>query len=417
MRMTTAMPELNCPPCVMPMSVGEGERAGFAGMQRDDLHFSQYASLARTNFFSSTTRTRSALVRSSQLSLSKNEAAQTQFNTSLRGSAPQRALPRPKQSAIQSFGRGIASYLTILISLLLSACSTDLPPNPYDNINDQIDTSQTPTLDPNSFAGIHKNILQPTCANSGCHDGTFEPDYRTTESAYNTLVYHPIIKNDTLGTFQYRVVPGDKNKSMIYFRLTQDLNGNSGIMPLSIDPGSDWNSKKDGYIQNIANWIEAGAPDVFGNKPVLPNKQPQMLGAIATPAGINAPYARYPNGAMKIPIGSSSIDIWFSLTDDSTATTALLHNKVKFSLKMNDFANAFEENLQIVSSPITASGYDGSAVSYYHKININPYDYGIPGNNIFIRIYVQDPQNDVTEIPSKYSEDIFKTYFTLVLLD
>ncbi len=308
---------------------------------------------------------------------------------------------------------GIA--LSFAIFTLLSSCSRDLPPNPYDNLNDQIDTSQIPVIDPNSFAGIHKNILKPTCANSGCHDGTFEPDYRTIESAYNTLVFHPVVKNDTNNSFQYRVLPGDKDKSMIYFRLTQDLNGNSGIMPLLVNPGSDWLTKKTEYIQNIVNWINSGAKDILGNSPTRANKRPQMLGVMAAPAGTTVFFERFPNGSVKVPLGMSSIDVWFALSDDSTAVTALTHNKVKFSLFMNDFTTAQERSLQIVSSPEQADGYEGTQVNYYHKITINPYDFGIPGNNIFMRIYVKDPQNDITEIPSKYSENVFKAYFTLVL--
>src|SRR5688572_16419754 len=117
-------------------------------------------------------------------------------------------------------------FSCLLFALSLSSCEKDFPANPYDNVNDHLDTSQVAVIDPNSFAGIHKNILKPTCANSGCHDGTFEPDYRTLESAYNTLVFHPIVKNDTNNAYQFRVLPGDINMSMIYVRLTTDLNGN-----------------------------------------------------------------------------------------------------------------------------------------------------------------------------------------------
>jgi len=297
---------------------------------------------------------------------------------------------------------------------LVTSCSADLPPNPYDNINDNIDTSQTPVIDPNSFAGIHKNIFQPTCANSGCHDGAFEPDFRTIESAYNTLVFRPIVKNDTNNTYQYRVVPGDVSKSILHVRITQDLNGNSGYMPLLINPGSDWPANKPEYIQNIVNWINAGAKDILGNTPTRANKRPQMLGVMAAPAGTTVFFDRYPNGSIKVPLGISSIDVWFALSDDSTATTALTNNKVKFSLFMNDFTTAQERSLQI-GSPIQADSYEGTQVNYYHKITINPYDFGIAGNNLFMRIYVKDPQNDITEIPSKYSENVFKTYFTLVL--
>ena len=55
----------------------------------------------------------------------------------------------------------------------------------------------------------HKNILEPKCANPACHDGTFEPDFRTIEGSYNTLVYHPVTKNDEDLTYEHRVVPGD----------------------------------------------------------------------------------------------------------------------------------------------------------------------------------------------------------------
>ncbi len=297
----------------------------------------------------------------------------------------------------------------------ISSCSQNLPPNPYESVSDQIDTAQVAVVDPNSFAGIHKNILAVTCANSGCHDGTFEPDYRTIESAYNTLVFHPVKKNDTLNSFQYRVAPGSLDKSMLYLRITQDLNGNSGIMPLIVNPGSDWPSKKDEYIQNIANWIEGGAKDILGNSPVTPNRRPQMLGAAVFPAGTTVQFERASNGSAKIPLGSSSIDIWFSLYDDSSAVTAFAENKVRFSLFMNDFTAAEERSLQVLASPLQAEGYGGTQADFYHKITINPYDFGIPGNNIFMRIYVKDPQNDITEIPSKHSEDAFKTYFTLVL--
>lgn len=299
--------------------------------------------------------------------------------------------------------------------IIISSCSQDLPPNPYEKVSDQIDTSQVAAVDPNSFAGIHKNILAVTCANSGCHDGTFEPDYRTLESAYNTLVFHPVKKNDTLNSFQYRVVPGSLDMSMLYLRITQDLNGNSGIMPLIVNPGSDWPSKKDEYIRNIANWIEGGAKDILGNSPVTPNRRPQMLGVAVFPAGTTVPFGRASNGSAKIPLGSSSIDIWFSLSDDSTDVAGLSENKIRFSLFMNDFDSAESRNLQITATPLQAEGYEGLVVNYYHKITISPYDFGIPGNNIFMRIYVKDLQNDVTEIPSKYSEDAFKTYFTLVL--
>lgn len=310
------------------------------------------------------------------------------------------------------------SFCIVLFVIMntLASCEKDLPPNPYNQISNPLDTLTGNHLDPNSIAGLHKNIFKPTCSNSGCHDGTFEPDYRTIESTYNTLVYQPVIKNDTLNTYEYRVFPGKVGESMLYIRLIEDLNGNSGIMPLEVDPGSDWLEKKEDYIKNIVTWIENGAKDILGNAPVIPNKRPQMLGITAMPGGGNMPFARQPNGAMIVPPASNSIDIWVSLSDDETATPDLLHNKIRFSLFMNDFDNAVERELDIVTTPLRETGYEGAQVDFYHRITINPYDFvQAPSNNIFIRVYVKDTENDITEIPATHSETIFKTYFTLIL--
>ena len=153
---------------------------------------------------------------------------------------------------------------------ILPACIYTDPPNPYDDV----DTGPTddnddplPSLDPNSIQGIHQNVFLPTCANSGCHDGTFEPDFRTVESTYATLVNHPVIKNDGGSTYAARVVPYDADGSMLWRRLNEDLPASSGIMPLEVDVGSDWYSKKTEYLNNIKTWINNGARDQFGNTP------------------------------------------------------------------------------------------------------------------------------------------------------
>jgi len=138
--------------------------------------------------------------------------------------------------------------------------------NPYDQIDEEIQQDSTDTeLDPTSLAGLHANIFIKTCANSGCHDGTFEPDFRTVESSYNTLVNHPIIKNDPQNSFEVRVLPGDAAASQLVTRLEKDIDDNSGIMPLIIEPDSDWPEKREEYIQNIKDWIAAGAKDALGN--------------------------------------------------------------------------------------------------------------------------------------------------------
>src|ERR1700726_4030253 len=77
----------------------------------------------------------------------------------------------------------------------------------------QIDTAG------NSFYQAYTKVLSVSCSKATCHDGSFEPDFRTLESAYYTLVYHPIIKNNFLHRFQYRVVPFDTTMSVLYQRL------------------------------------------------------------------------------------------------------------------------------------------------------------------------------------------------------
>ncbi len=143
--------------------------------------------------------------------------------------------------------------------IALSACSKKTG-NPFDLETEETQAEEAAAeLGPNSLAGIHANVFAPTCANSGCHDGTFEPDFRTIGSTYNTLVYHPVIKNDPQGSFEFRVVPDDVDASQLIARLTYDIDGNSGRMPLAVEPDSDWPDKREEYIDNIKNWIRNGA--------------------------------------------------------------------------------------------------------------------------------------------------------------
>lgn len=165
-----------------------------------------------------------------------------------------------------------------LLSLLLLACKKKEAAKPYLDAALQPPPPPVDTLlmGPYAFASLYRDIFQPTCSNSGCHDGNFEPDFRTIESSYNTLVYQPIIKNNPAGEFTYRVLPGNPNASVLIERLTNDIDGISGIMPLSVDPGSDYTAKKSEYIERIRQWIERGALDVMGNPPTSGPGQPKI---------------------------------------------------------------------------------------------------------------------------------------------
>lgn len=313
----------------------------------------------------------------------------------------------------------IGLALTVLVTLL-SGCSLfnpGPPPNPFEGNNPPQDTILAPVdeLEPASIEGLHARIFFPTCANSGCHDGTFEPDFRTIESAYNTMVWHPIVKNDPGGNYEFRVTPGALGTSVLWNRLNEDIDGQSGIMPLVVDQDSDWNDLKATHLANIKAWIEGGAKDIFGNPPVNGDLKPSLRGMVAFPAGNTSTAISRDggNGPVKVSAGTNGIDVWFSLVDDKTAANALLYNKVKVSANPDDFSGAAELNLQI-AGPITAKGLLGGDVSYTHKVSLSTSAYAA-GSQIYLRVYVQeDASASITEIPTAGSAEYTKAYFSFL---
>src|SRR5688572_4080833 len=103
---------------------------------------------------------------------------------------------------------------------VITGTVSDLPFNPYDSIDYGTGGSNPVIIDSSSFLGIHTFILSKKCAVPACHGGSFEPDYRTIESSYNTLVYHPVVKNNATNDFTYRVVPFDTGASWLHERIT-----------------------------------------------------------------------------------------------------------------------------------------------------------------------------------------------------
>jgi len=164
-------------------------------------------------------------------------------------------------------------YVFVVVTVIASCTTTpEVPENPFDDPSlgvptDSIEaaTADTLTLDPNSLAGLHKNVFKPSCANAGCHDGTFEPDFRTIQSSYNTLVNQTVIKLDTPNvSINKRLVPSDPDASMVFYRVA--YSGLDEILyPMPIEASlmdNDWMLNKETYIQNLRTWIENGAPNV-----------------------------------------------------------------------------------------------------------------------------------------------------------
>ncbi len=296
----------------------------------------------------------------------------------------------------------------------LSSCKKELPLNPYD-IDDPNDSIPSPDLQPNTIQWLHYYMFKPTCANSGCHDGTFEPDYRTVESTYNTLVFAPIVKNDSFGTYTYRVVPGSYQQSIIYRRLTSILNEDGDMMPLEVEPGSDFNERKTEYINAVKTWIQNGAPDMFGDDAFLPNLEPQLRGVQAYRNGANTPLVHDSYGFINVTGGTSTLDIWFAFDDDSTAISQFTTNEIKFCLSMNNMDSAIVQNITYSANPKTEVGYYGDTVNYYYKTTLNDPLLMFPnGAYVFMRVYVDDGDHSApTEIPELYSPQTLKQYCTL----
>ncbi len=308
-------------------------------------------------------------------------------------------------------------FLAGLLMTALVSCDK-APDNPFDQTGgpDPVDT--IPVLaDLGTIEGLHARIFAPTCANSGCHDGTFEPDFRTIESTYNTLVYHPIIKNDPMGTYEYRVVPGNPNASVLMARLTYDIDNNSGLMPLVVDPGAEWNTKSEEFIEALRTWIQNGAKDIFGQTYSLQDAVPTMQGVIAESNGVYMERNDAGQGAFRVPQNVTQLAIYFSLLDDKTLAQNLTVNEIKFADGPDAFAGKPSQNLEVLVTPVTYEGYYGPQVQYTHKIVINPQQMAALDQTVYFRIYVQDNVNPVTEIPTDAGVYYIKNYFSFTIVE
>jgi len=138
----------------------------------------------------------------------------------------------------------------------------------------EVDTLQTPTdtIDRSSLLGVHKYVLSQTCTYSGCHDGHFEPDFRTVQSSYSTLVYQPILKNNAKEEFQYRVIPFDTARSVLYERITNCCFVNQDDRMPQSTIGEPL-AQKD--IDAVGQWIMEGAKDIFGESSKAPEENLQ----------------------------------------------------------------------------------------------------------------------------------------------
>lgn len=312
--------------------------------------------------------------------------------------------------------------LTYLICLLAGisccffACTKDPKiKNQYDDWKDPDPdpTSGDVNLDVNSIQGIHYYILKPTCSNSGCHDGTFEPDYRTVESSYNSLVNIPVIKADSSvpGQFMLRVEPGNAANSMLLRRCRVDLGGNSGTMPLSVDPGNDWFEKKEEYLTRIEKWINDGAKDQFGNAVPARDLQPQMAGMVVKSGGNT--FTRGGNyDPVNVPAGTGNITVYFSYIDDNTPQNQFANTTVDTSQNPAIFTSQGKQSLTKLGSALTMTGLFGVDRDYWYSYTLNVSSFQAD-QVLWFKTEVSDNVNPTLEIPSAFSNFNNQKYFAI----
>ena len=142
------------------------------------------------------------------------------------------------------------------------ACKEEIPEpyNPYDDVVYPVSIEPIDNSEAHSLSRTHNEVFEPKCNVLGCHDGSFEPDFRTVQSTYSTLVYHSIIKNNAQEEFTYRVVPGDTANSILWERITNCCFVNENDRMPQDNIGI---SMPQSAIDQIGAWIMAGAPDIL----------------------------------------------------------------------------------------------------------------------------------------------------------
>jgi len=292
----------------------------------------------------------------------------------------------------------------VVLMLITGSCNKedDAPPNPYDGIDYDTDTNQVSNPDPNSIVGLHKNIFSVKCAMPGCHDGTFEPDFRTVQSSYSTLVYQPVNKYTVNGvdSFLYRVLPLNPAKSFIHERITTTT---SDYMP------SNGNRLSAAEIGHIDTWISNGAKDQNGNVPVKPDNLPFVVGFVAFDSTITQRFDTIKKDGIAynpflVPQNQTFV-LLFVIEDDETPVSQLTYNKLKVSTNKDNFSGAATFN----ASYVNFFGFEVWQVT----LNSSAFT---PGQDYYFRYYVNDgTHSNNLEFPRDEMPFYYKTIFAFYI--
>lgn len=304
-------------------------------------------------------------------------------------------------------------YTCILITLVsvVVACkkkTTPLPESPFATANAVATTPITDVVVTPDFKSIYTKILQPKCGNPSCHDGHFEPDFRTIESAYATMVYQPVIKHTLDGRYTLRVIPNNVDSSWLYNRVNT-ADAQLGRMPL-------YKAKlADVELNAIKNWIATGAKDQYNQPAREPNQEPQVNYYFASDSSItivnrvdtNRSVAGKTDSPFITHTGKQLV-IYLSIKDDHTPTNQLQHVQLKLSHDVDGFTP--QQVLQTVTatySPIP--WFDG----YLFAINTA----SLPMNKItYFRFYANDGTLATdTEFPINNMWPWWKNYASFII--
>lgn len=278
----------------------------------------------------------------------------------------------------------------------------DAPHNPFEDIVRNDTTATEISVDSLTITYLHQKVLAPRCALPGCHVGNFEPDFRTPQSSFSTMVYAYINKNNAAKQYMYRVIPYNKDSSVLYQRITNCcfVNNNDRMPQDNIGV-----PLPDSSIRVIENWIQNGARDMFGNVAKRPNGEPFLQYYYALDASYQAMSKRLddvPYNPLEVATSVSTFYIAVAPVDDSTPLANLINNKLKISLKQNDFSQAWE-----VPAVFVPQGPAWIAT-------INPQLY--PANDtLYMRYYVNDGTHaQDTEFPRNDQVEPFKLFWSFI---
>ena len=287
----------------------------------------------------------------------------------------------------------------------MNCTEEDLPINPYNGVNYGDTTLVIDTISATSFVKLHRDVLGPSCNVMGCHDGSFEPDFRTVQSSYNTLVYHPIIKNNLAGEFTYRVVPGDTGLSVLHERLTNCCFVNTNDRMPQDNIG---NALPEADLDAVAAWILEGAKDITGAIPNEPNNLPNVQYFLVMNATYDSTYSENKIGGLFynpfLMPNNEMVNFLLFVDDDKTFPENLLINNLQISEFQDDFSAAID-----VPSTLYVAQYE---------VWVAPFNTAVlqSGKTYFMRYTINDGDNptDIT-YPNNQTSFVYKNIWSFTV--